>query len=95
MHPGDGTHADLRGRCRRNRAGGDTSGVPIHVGFAVETDGRLPSGDSIEDAADLAKRYVGLRRELPGLDVVGGCCGTDIRHVTAICDAWLAADAPS
>jgi len=24
---------------------------------------------------------------------VGGCCGTDIRHVTAICDAWLAADA--
>jgi S-methylmethionine-dependent homocysteine/selenocysteine methylase len=135
------------------------AGVPIHVGFTVETDGRLPSGDSIEDAilavddatdgaaesflincahpthfadalpdgdsrrrirglranastlshaeldeaeeldagdpADLAERYVGLRQELPGLDVVGGCCGTDIRHVTAICDAWLAADAPS
>jgi methionine synthase I (cobalamin-dependent) len=24
---------------------------------------------------------------------LGGCCGTDIRHVTAICDAWLADDA--
>jgi S-methylmethionine-dependent homocysteine/selenocysteine methylase len=133
------------------------AGLPIHVGFTVETDGRLPSGDSIEDAilavddatdgaaesflincahpthfadalpdgdsrarirglranastlshaeldegeeldpgdpADLAERYVALRRHLPSLELVGGCCGTDIRHVTAICDAWLAADA--
>jgi len=135
------------------------AGLPIHLGFTVETDGRLPSGDSIEDAilavdnatdgavgsffincahpthfahalpegesrsrigglranastlshaeldeaeeldsgdpADLAERYVALRRELPNLEVVGGCCGTDIRHVTAICDAWLTADASS
>jgi len=133
------------------------TGLPIHVGFTVETDGRLPSGDSIEDAilavdeatdgeaasfmincahpthfadalpegesrrriaglranastlshaeldeaedldsgdpGDLAERYVALRSELPSLELVGGCCGTDIRHVTAICDAWLAADA--
>ncbi len=131
--------------------------LPINIGFTVETDGRLPSGDSIEDAilvvdgategaaesfmincahpthfadalpdgdsrrrirglranastlshaeldeaqeldsgdpADLAERYVALRRDLPELELVGGCCGTDIRHVTAICDAWLAADA--
>jgi S-methylmethionine-dependent homocysteine/selenocysteine methylase len=46
------------------------------------------------DPADLAERYVTLRRELPELRVLGGCCGTDIRHVTAICDAWLPA-APS
>jgi S-methylmethionine-dependent homocysteine/selenocysteine methylase len=45
------------------------------------------------DPDDLAGRYVALRRDLPALEVVGGCCGTDIRHVTAICDAWLAADA--
>ena len=131
--------------------------LPVVVGFTVETDGRLPSGVSIEhaidavdaatdgaaeafmincahpthfvdalpegdarrrisglranastrshaeldeadeldsgDPTDLAERYVALRRELPELDVLGGCCGTDIRHVTAICDAWLAADA--
>jgi homocysteine S-methyltransferase len=130
--------------------------LPVVVGFTVETDGRLPSGESIEDAivavdaltdggprafmincahpthfanalpegdsrrrigglranasslshdeldeaeeldsgdpVDLAERYVALRRELPELEVVGGCCGTDIRHVTAICDAWLADD---
>jgi S-methylmethionine-dependent homocysteine/selenocysteine methylase len=135
------------------------AGLPIVVGFTVETDGRLPNGTSIEDAivavesatdgapsafmincahpthfadalpegesrgriralranasmlshaeldeaeeldsgdpGDLAERYVSLRRELPGLEVLGGCCGTDIRHVTAICDAWLAADAVS
>ncbi len=131
------------------------AGLPIVVGFTVETDGRLPSGDSIEQAIDavddatdgavrsfmincahpthfadalpngsarnrihavranasmrshqeldnaeeldggdpenLAERYVALRRELPELHVLGGCCGTNIRHVTAICDAWLAA----
>jgi homocysteine S-methyltransferase len=130
-------------------------GISVVVGFTVETDGRLPSGHSIEEAivavdgatdgaaeffvincahpthfadalpkgearmrirglranastrshaeldeaeeldsgdpVDLAERYVGLRTELPELEVVGGCCGTDIRHVTAICDAWLAA----
>jgi len=43
------------------------------------------------DPSDLAERYVALRPDLPELEVVGGCCGTDIRHVTAICDAWLAA----
>jgi S-methylmethionine-dependent homocysteine/selenocysteine methylase len=49
----------------------------------------LDSGDPL----DLAERYVALRTRLPELEVLGGCCGTDIRHVTAICDAWLAADA--
>lgn len=131
-----------------------SAGISVVVGFTVETDGRLPSGHSLEEAiasvdhathgaveyfvvncahpthfadalpqgesrtrigglranastlshaeldeaeeldsgdpADLAERYVALRRDLPGLEVVGGCCGTDIRHVTAICDAWLA-----
>ena len=128
------------------------AGLPVVIGFTVETDGRLPGGDSIEqaidavdvatdgaalafmincahpthfadalpegaarnriqalranastksheeldasetldsgDPEDLAARYVALRRELPALEVLGGCCGTDIRHVTAICDAW-------
>lgn len=44
------------------------------------------------DPVDLGRRYVALRGALPALDVLGGCCGTDIRHVTAICDAWLGDD---
>jgi S-methylmethionine-dependent homocysteine/selenocysteine methylase len=41
------------------------------------------------DPADLGARYIALRQTLPNLTVLGGCCGTDIRHVTAIADAWL------
>jgi S-methylmethionine-dependent homocysteine/selenocysteine methylase len=41
------------------------------------------------DPADLGARYAGLRRALPELNVLGGCCGTDHRHVAAIRDAWL------
>ena len=41
------------------------------------------------DPDDLAARYSALRTKLPNLTVVGGCCGTDHRHVAAICDTWL------
>jgi S-methylmethionine-dependent homocysteine/selenocysteine methylase len=40
------------------------------------------------DPADLGARYVALRSRLPNLNVLGGCCGTDHRHVAAIRDAW-------
>jgi methionine synthase I (cobalamin-dependent) len=33
----------------------------------------------------------GLETVLVFEDGSGGCCGTDIRHVSAICDAWLTA----
>lgn len=40
------------------------------------------------DPADLGARSAALLAALPNLSVVGGCCGTDIRHVTAMADAW-------
>jgi S-methylmethionine-dependent homocysteine/selenocysteine methylase len=42
------------------------------------------------DPADLGARYAELRDQLPRLCVLGGCCGTDHRHVAEIRDAWLA-----
>jgi homocysteine S-methyltransferase len=42
------------------------------------------------DPADLAARHAQLKALLPALNVLGGCCGTDHRHVGAICSAWLA-----
>jgi len=132
------------------------AGLPVCISFTVETDGRLPNGDSLAEAItlveeatdgaaayfmlncahpthfdavaadlsdeirerirgiranastmshaeldeaeelddgdpeDLAERYVGLRSALPNLTVLGGCCGTDLRHVRAIRDAWVA-----
>jgi S-methylmethionine-dependent homocysteine/selenocysteine methylase len=41
------------------------------------------------DPADLGARYAALSAKLPNLAVLGGCCGTDLRHVTAIREAWL------
>jgi S-methylmethionine-dependent homocysteine/selenocysteine methylase len=39
------------------------------------------------DPADLAARYTELQARLPELRVVGGCCGTDERHIDAIAAA--------
>jgi homocysteine S-methyltransferase len=128
------------------------AGLPVAISFTVETDGRLPSGESLPDAisrvdaiappayfaincahpthfldvlatggawlerirgvranasakshaelddsteldigdpGDLAQRYRGLKSVLPRLNVLGGCCGTDWRHLRAVRDAWL------
>jgi len=44
----------------------------------------LDEGNPVE----LAGEYVALRAQLPRLSVLGGCCGTDHRHVEAMSRAW-------
>jgi len=128
--------------------------LPVAISFTLETDGRLPSGDTLEsaiattdaltgayptyymincahpthfeatlsaggawrervrglranasrrshaeldestdlddgDPQELGGQYRALRPLLPRLSVVGGCCGTDHRHVGAICGALV------
>jgi S-methylmethionine-dependent homocysteine/selenocysteine methylase len=41
---------------------------------------RLDTGD----LALLATSYAALREQLPGLSIIGGCCGTDARHIAAL-----------
>jgi homocysteine S-methyltransferase len=43
------------------------------------------------DPAELAREMVALHELMPALTVLGGCCGTDVRHVEAIA-ARLALD---
>lgn len=43
------------------------------------------------DPQDLARRYRGLRERMTQLSVLGGCCGTDHRHIAAICEACVPA----
>ncbi|MBM6592884.1 homocysteine S-methyltransferase family protein [Microvirga pudoricolor] len=43
----------------------------------------------IGDPADLGRRYRALRDRMGHLRVLGGCCGTDHRHIAAICEACL------
>jgi S-methylmethionine-dependent homocysteine/selenocysteine methylase len=53
----------------------------------------LDEADELDDGdpGDLGARYAELGERLPRLNVLGGCCGTDHRHVAAIRDAWLQA----
>jgi S-methylmethionine-dependent homocysteine/selenocysteine methylase len=44
---------------------------------------------------ELALEYVALRDRLPRLTVLGGCCGTDHRHIEAISRAWRDAETPA
>ena len=129
-------------------------GMPVVISFTVETDGRLPSGQTLGEAVaevddatgggpayymvncahpshfeddlaveepwvqrirgmranasrrshaeldeaedlddgdpdELGRDYARLRKAHPQLTVLGGCCGTDDRHVAAICSACL------
>jgi homocysteine S-methyltransferase len=41
----------------------------------------------IGDPRDLGRRYGSLRARYPSMLVLGGCCGTDHRHLAAICEA--------
>lgn len=128
------------------------AGIPIVLSFTVETDGRLPTGETIASAIaavdeatggypafymvncahpdhfsnalmtggdaigrigglranasrcshaeldamtelddgnpeELGESYRSLRQQLPQIRFLGGCCGTDIRHITAIAEA--------
>jgi homocysteine S-methyltransferase len=45
----------------------------------------------VGDPAELGKQYAQLFRRLPSLSVVGGCCGTDHRHIERIGHASAAA----
>lgn len=41
------------------------------------------------DPEDLGRRYRAFVHRMPQLRVLGGCCGTDHRHVGAICQACM------
>jgi S-methylmethionine-dependent homocysteine/selenocysteine methylase len=127
--------------------------MPVVISFTVETDGRLPSGQSLGEAitevdfetngtvayfmvncahpshfadvvedggewlgrisglranastlshaeldeaeelddgnpVELGAGYASLRSRLRNVMVLGGCCGTDERHIAAVADAW-------
>jgi S-methylmethionine-dependent homocysteine/selenocysteine methylase len=47
----------------------------------------LDAGDPVELAAD----YLRLRAQHPSFSILGGCCGTDARHVQAIADVVMPA----
>lgn len=69
----------------RDRIGGLRANASTRSHAELDVMTELDAGDPI----DLAGRYSRLRAPLAKLNVVGGCCGTDHRHVQAMCQAWL------
>jgi len=51
----------------------------------------LDDGDPLE----LAELYAAIRERIPSINVLGGCCGSDLRHVSAIAAAVVAASPSS
>lgn len=65
----------------------------LRVNASKKSHAELDEAEELDegDPAELADRHRELHARLPNVTVVGGCCGTDHRHIAAIADAWLAA----
>jgi homocysteine S-methyltransferase len=62
----------------------------LRANASTKSHAELDDSDTLDagDPAALAVEYQSLRRALPNLNVIGGCCGTDHSHIDAICAAW-------
>jgi S-methylmethionine-dependent homocysteine/selenocysteine methylase len=63
------------------RIGGIRANAPMRSHAELDAMTELDAGDP----RALSMQYRALRESLPALSVVGGCCGTDHRHVDRIC----------
>jgi S-methylmethionine-dependent homocysteine/selenocysteine methylase len=75
-----------------------TSGEPwlerirgIRANASAKSHAELNESETLDDGnpEELGSQYRELKAKLKNLNVLGGCCGTDDRHVEAICKACL------
>jgi S-methylmethionine-dependent homocysteine/selenocysteine methylase len=87
-HPGH-IAAGLDGAVALRRIGG------LRVNASKLSHAELDEAEDLdaEHPAELGRDHAALRAELPGIRVLGGCCGTDHRHVAEIVAAWDGAPA--
>ena len=62
----------------------------IRANASRKSHAELDESDSLDDGnpVELGAQYVQLKDRLRNLSIVGGCCGTDHRHIEAICRAY-------
>jgi homocysteine S-methyltransferase len=82
-HPTHFTDALARGEAWVQRIGG------IRANASAKSHQELDESETLDigDPADLGLRYRSLRNSYPTMHILGGCCGTDHRHLAAICEA--------
>jgi S-methylmethionine-dependent homocysteine/selenocysteine methylase len=63
----------------------------LRANASTRSHAELDEADELDegDPDDLGARHAALHAMLPWVSVLGGCCGTDARHVGAVCAAWL------
>lgn len=85
-HPSHFAHVLERGSAWRCRVRGVRANASKRSHAELDEATELDPGDPDE----LAHDYRALRALLPELAVVGGCCGTDHRHIGAMCQELVA-----
>ena len=69
----------------RDRVYGVSSNASTRSHAELDAMTELDAGDP----AEFGQQYPELCEKLPQLSVFGGCCGTDHRHIQAICKACV------
>ena len=66
--------------------------VGLRANASARSHAELDEATELDDGdpSDLGIRHAALRDRLPAVTVLGGCCGTDVRHVAAIVQGWSA-----
>lgn len=82
-HPVHFEQALAKGEAWVARIGGVRANASTKSHAELDESSTLDMGDPL----DLGQRYRSLRASCPGMRVLGGCCGTDHRHIAAICEA--------
>ena len=67
----------------------------VRANASAKSHAELDESETLDigDIADLSRRYGTLTRSFPTMRILGGCCGTDHRHMAAICEAISPASA--
>jgi homocysteine S-methyltransferase len=63
----------------------------VRANASMKSHAELDDADELDDGdpPELGRSYADLRGRLGHLAVLGGCCGTDVRHLEEIAGAWL------
>jgi homocysteine S-methyltransferase len=88
-HPTHFDHAIAAGESWLTRIKG------LRANSSKKSHAELDESTELDDGNphELGTQYRALRKKIPGMTVLGGCCGTDIRHVEQICLACTEVEA--
>jgi S-methylmethionine-dependent homocysteine/selenocysteine methylase len=64
----------------------------LRANASAKSHAELDAAEELDegDPRELAAGCAALRASLPNVTVLGGCCGTDERHIAAVASAWAA-----